>query len=122
MRSAMRPMRAASLMLAVTACAGSPVIVASPSACADLIPADWEKGVGQAEIPAPAPPKAATVGEQLAQAVDELKAWVGFGVEQGARIDQADGRTRDAIGIVRRCEARDATAVKRARPKFLGVF
>jgi hypothetical protein len=27
-----------------------------------------------------------------------------------------------AIGIVRRCEARDATAVHRARPKLFGVL
>lgn len=78
--------------------------------------------MGQADIPPPVTAKAVTVAEQLAQAIDELKAWVGFGVEQSARVDQADGRYRDAVGIVRRCEARDASAVKAARPKFLGVF
>lgn len=29
---------------------------------------------------------------------------------------------RSAIGIVERCEARDAAAVKKSRPRFLGVF
>jgi hypothetical protein len=32
----------------------------------------------------------------------------------------ANGRTKDAIGIVERCEARDAAAVKQAKRGFFG--
>ncbi len=49
--------------------------------------------------------------------------WIAFGDAQTAQLDKANGRTRDAIGIVTRCEARDRRAVDRARPrKFLGIF
>jgi hypothetical protein len=43
-----------------------------------------------------------------------------FGDAQTARLDQANGRTKDAITIVERCEDRDAKAVKRARRGFFG--
>ncbi len=124
MRSTMRLIPLASTLLAVTACASSPVIVADPSACADLVPADWAKGVPGAAPPASLPPvpAAATAAEQLAQAMIGLKSWTAFGVDQSNRLDQANGRTADAIGIIARCEARDAAAVRKARPKFLGMF
>lgn len=56
-------------------------------------------------------PDGGTVGE-----------WIAFADAQTGQLDKANGRTADAIGIVERCEARDAAAVKRARPKFLGIF
>ncbi|WP_447724656.1 hypothetical protein [Sphingomonas koreensis] len=48
--------------------------------------------------------------------------WISFGDAQTAQLDKANGRTADAIGIVERCEARDAAALKRTRPKLLGIF
>jgi hypothetical protein len=49
--------------------------------------------------------------------------WIAFGDAQTGKLDQANGRTSDAISIVERCEARDAAAVKRAtRRKVLGLF
>ena len=54
-------------------------------------------------IPAPLP-DGTTVGD-----------WVAFADAQTGKLDDANGRTRDAIGIVERCEARDVVAVKRAR-------
>lgn len=60
---------------------------------------------------APLPPQPASVGD-----------WVAFGDAQTGQLDKANGRIADAIGIVERCEARDAKAVKRARPKLLGLF
>jgi hypothetical protein len=48
--------------------------------------------------------------------------WISFADAQTGRLDQANGRTRDAIELVSRCEARDAAAVKSARPRFLGLF
>jgi hypothetical protein len=96
--------------------------VASPSACTELVPADWVKGVDHTPAPDPAPAKPADQAGVLAWTMDELKKWTGFGVSEANKVDQANGRTADAIGIVARCEARDAKAVKAARPKVLGIF
>jgi hypothetical protein len=48
--------------------------------------------------------------------------WIAFADAQTAQLDKANDRTRAAIGIVERCEERDAEAVKKARRKVLGVF
>lgn len=45
-----------------------------------------------------------------------------FGDAQTAQLDKANDRYVSGVGIVSRCEARDAAAVKRAKPKFLGIF
>lgn len=86
-------------MLALTGCAGGPPIVTmSGAGCAELLPAEWRSGV----VPAPLP-DGVTVGD-----------WIAFADAQTGKLDEANGRTRDAIGIVERCERRDADAVKRA--------
>lgn len=51
---------------------------------------------------------------------DTVGDWIVFGDAQTGKLDQANGRTKDAIGIVRRCEARDAAAVKHATRGFFG--
>ena len=92
-------------MPALAACAGGPPIVTiSGAGCAALLPAEWRSGV----IPA-ALPDGVTVGD-----------WIAFADAQTGKLDEANGRTRDAIGIVERCEARDADAVRRARRGWLG--
>jgi len=48
--------------------------------------------------------------------------WVAFGDAQTGQLDKANGRTTDALAIIGRCEARDLAAVKKARPKFFGLF
>jgi hypothetical protein len=45
---------------------------------------------------------------------------VSFGDQAIGKLDVANGRTRDAIDIVTKCEARDAAAVKRATRSWLG--
>ena len=76
-------------------------------ACSSLVPSDWKEGVPGAPLP-----DGNTVGD-----------WVAFADAQTGRLDVANGRTRDALGIVERCEARDAQALRQAtRRKFLGVF
>lgn len=60
---------------------------------------------------APLPDDGATVGD-----------WIAFGDAQTGQLDKANGRTADTIAIVSRCEARDAAAIRSARPKFLGIF
>jgi hypothetical protein len=74
------------------------------AACASLLPADWKAGVAPADLP-----DGNTVGD-----------WIAFGDAQTGKLDVANGRTRDAIGIVERCEARDAQAVKKAKQGFFG--
>jgi hypothetical protein len=41
--------------------------------------------------------------------------WISFADQQTGQLDKANDRTLSAIGIVERCEARDAAAVKAAR-------
>ena len=96
---------AMSLAPGLTACAGGPPIVtASAADCAALIPAEWKAGVAGAPLPA----ERSTIGE-----------WVAFADAQTGRLDQANGRTRDAIAIVERCEARERDALKKARRRRL---
>lgn len=109
----MRPVRTMLLipLLATQGCAlfagGRPIVTPSAAACSTLLPTEWTQGVAGADLP-----DGNTVGD-----------WIAFGDAQTARLDQANGRTRDAIGIVGRCEARDAAAVRQAtRRRFLGLF
>jgi hypothetical protein len=77
------------------------------AACSSLLPNEWRLGVAGADLPS-----GDTVGD-----------WVAFADAQTGKLDQANDRTRAAIGIVERCEKRDAEAVKSAtRRKFLGIF
>ncbi len=101
----MRALVLASILPGVGACVGGPPIVTTQSAaCSTLLPSEWKQGV------APAPlPDGDTVGD-----------WISFADAQTGKLDQANGRTRDAIGIVERCEERDAKAVKRATRGFFG--
>lgn len=80
--------------------------MSAQSACSSLLPADWAEGVEGAPLPA-----GMTVGD-----------WIAFADAQTGQLDKANDRYRAAVGIVGRCEARDAEAVKRSKPKFLGVF
>ena len=93
-------------MLGLEACAPAPAIMATPSACASLIPERWKTPVPGADLP-----EGNTVGD-----------WVAFGDAQTGRLEMANGRTADTIDLVTRCEARDADAVKKSRPRFLGIF
>lgn len=95
----------ASAMLACGACAAGPSIVTTQSAgCSALIPDSWKAGVA----PAPLPDG------------NEVGDWVAFADAQTGKLDQANSRTKDAIEITARCEARDAAAVKRATRGFFG--
>ena len=102
------PMRQLTLLCAMPAlvgCVGGPPIVTmSGAGCAALLPSEWRGGVIAAPLP-----DGDTVGD-----------WVAFADAQTGKLDEANGRTRDAIGIVERCESRDAEAVKKARRGWLG--
>ena len=79
-------------------------MTASGASCTTLLPSEWRKGVEGADLPT-----AGTVGD-----------WIAFGDVQTGKLDQANGRTVDAIGIVERCEARDKAAVTKATRGFFG--
>jgi hypothetical protein len=92
------------LSLVLVGCAGPPIVAASSASCSTLLPPDWKLGVAGAPLP-----DGNTVGD-----------WEVFADAQTGKLDQANGRTKDAIGIVERCEARDAAAVKKATRGFFG--
>lgn len=53
---------------------------------------------------------------------DDARPWQSGFIGQTGQLEIANARYVDGVGIVKRCEARDAAAVKRARPKILGIF
>lgn len=114
MRSTMRLAAIATLPLTVllAGCAAT-VIAPSASPCSDLLPGEWAKGVTPADLP---------VSAKLADGHDDARPWQKGFIEQTGVVEIANDRYGAALGIVRRCEARDAAAVRRARPKVLGVF
>lgn len=76
--------------------------MAAPSACSSLLPSEWREGVPGADLPT-----GSTVGD-----------WIAFGDAQTGQLDKANDRTRAAIGIVERCEERDAAAIRKARRRL----
>lgn len=109
-------------MTGCTVFGGKQRIVAADTPCSALVPETWLDGVDGAPEPAPAGPEPGTLQGKLDQAIAELKKWIGFAVDTDNRRVQANARTRDSVGIISRCENRDAAAVKAAQPKVLGVF
>ena len=87
------------IVLAVPGCVGAPPISAIPSACASLLPNEWRAPVPGAPLPQ---------GSSVAD-------WISFADQQTGQLDKANDRTLSAIGIIERCEARDADAVKAAQ-------
>jgi hypothetical protein len=92
--------------MTLAACVTSGPILATPGACSTLIPDSWRAGVEGADLP-----EGTTVGD-----------WIAFSDAQTGKLDVANGRTADSLAIIERCEARDRLAVKRSRPKFLGIL
>lgn len=95
----------AGIGLLIAGCS-APTVLSTPNSCASLLPTEWKQGVPGAELPT-----GDTVGD-----------WVAFADAQTGKLDQANGRTRDAIGIVERCEERDRLAVKRATRRWYQIF
>lgn len=95
----------AAASLALAACLTRPVVTTQQISCTALVPSDWKQGVMGIPLPG------------LDSAVGEL--WSALDAQTG-KLDQANGHTKDAIGIVERCEARDAAGVKRGSRGFFG--
>ena len=76
-------------------------------ACSALLPPDW----GTTGVPGAPLPAGETVGD-----------WIAFADAQTGQLDKANDRTRTAIGIVSRCEARDQAAYQSARKRWWQVW
>ena len=113
MRSRLLKLALMPMLLLVPGCVSSPPIIASKAACSTLVPETWRAGVGVGKIGAVEP---------TATDLERLKIWQQFAIDTVGRVITADSRTADTIGIIERCEARDAAAVRKARPRFLGIF
>jgi hypothetical protein len=119
-------------MLASTGCTvfggkQEALVVAANPDCAGLVPSRWRAGVSHTKDPTPAsaqpvkPANTASADQQIGYwrsmyelALGELKKWVGFGVSESQKVEDANGRTTDTLDIVSDCEKRAAAAVKRA--------
>ena len=76
-----------------------------------MLDGTWEEPVPDA----PAPREGTTP-------LDTIKSWIGFGGAQTAAKRTEFERAQAARQIIKRCEERDREAVKKARPKFLGIL
>jgi hypothetical protein len=94
-----------SVTLLLGACAG-PTVLSTPNSCATLLPQEWRQGVAGADLPN---------GDTVAD-------WIVFGDQQTGKLDIANDRTKSSIGIIERCEARDAAAVKRATRRWWQIL
>lgn len=69
------------------------VIPHDVGSCSALLPKDWDNGVPGADLP----PEQATIGD-----------WEKFGNSQTSALDTANDHYKQGVGIIRRCEERDA--------------
>lgn len=110
----MRSLIVIAAMLAVTACGPRPIVSTPPASCASIVPPSWAAGVDAEPIPV-TPDLTAYLNKPLTDAIAAYIAAPYAQAYAGAdmRLSQANGRTEDAIAIVRECER----AVNAARPK-----
>lgn len=92
--------------LALSGCVGAPPIVATPSACASLLPEAWRTPVPGAPLPLEG-----TAGD-----------WIAFGDAQTGQLDKANDRTLSSIAIVERCEQLNREAVASVRRPWWKIF
>lgn len=93
--------------LVLSGCAGGPPIVATPSACASLLPEAWRTPVPGAALPI----EGETVGD-----------WIAFADAQTGQLDKANDRTLSSIAIVERCEQLNRDAIASARRPWWKIF
>ncbi len=95
------------------------VIQSSASPCSDLLPSSWlDQKTGQGTVA----PAALPDSVKLPDGHDDARPWQKGFIEQTGQLETSNDRYGAAVGIVGRCEKRDAAAVKKARPKVLGIF
>lgn len=93
-------------MLVLSGCVGAPPIVATPSACASLLPDEWRVPVAGAPLPLEG-----TAGD-----------WIAFGDAQTGQLDKANDRTTSSITIVERCEQLNRDAIASAKRPWWKIF
>lgn len=94
------------IALAVSGCVTSGPIIAEAGNCSGYIPGAWREPVPGADLP-----ESNSVGD-----------WISFADREAAQLDKANGRMADTLHIVGECERRATAAVKRSRPRFLGIL
>lgn len=107
------PATAMLLPIALLAGCAATVVRGGASNCSDLLPAEWEKGVEPVEQP---------VSAKLPDGHDDARPWQAGFVGQTGQLEKANGRTSDAIGITRRCEARDRAADKASEKRWWQIW
>ena len=107
MRYAVKLTLLCATLLPVAACASSIQVLAPRDGCSTLIASRWAEPVPSAI---------------LQDSGDPALDWQLFGIGQTGQLKIANRDKADALETIRRCEARDAAAVKAARPKLLGIF
>jgi hypothetical protein len=115
-RTRYAPRLAATAMLlpiALLAGCAATVVQSGASRCSGLLPTEWDKGVAAADLPASA---------KLSDGHDDARPWQAGFVGQTGQLEIANSRYVDGLGIIRRCEDRDAAAVKAAGRKRFGLF
>lgn len=117
-------MLALPIALLATGCVTPTPIIADKAPCSELLPEAWAQPVPGAPAPAPVDRArfAAGLPGDVLHADALARGWMQFGIAQTAQLEKANGRNEDSRGIVERCEARDREAVRRSRPRFLGLF
>lgn len=71
--------------------------------CSALLPDDWFLGVTAADIPE---------ALMLADGHDDAAPWQKGWIDQTARLETANERYIAGVGIIRRCEERNAAALR----------
>lgn len=106
-----KPLLATAMTLLCAPLAGCVATAISPDAvrCSELLPNSWDKGVDSVDLPETA---------KLPDGHDDARPWQEGFVGQTGRLEMSNGRYQDGIGIVRRCEERNAAAVKKARRRI----
>ena len=101
-------------LLATAGCVTRPIVSTPPVACSAIVPQSWSAGVDAEPIPV-TPDLTLYLGKPLTDAVAAFIAAPYAQAYAGAdaRLVAANGRTKDAIGIVAQCEA----SVNQARIK-----
>lgn len=105
-------------------CVSTGPVITDKAPCSTLIASSLRDDVPGARL-APTPPKPAEPRNTEAYTgwlEDMLTVWQGFALGQTAALKQANEEKSVVIETQEDCEARDAAAIERARPKFLGVF
>jgi hypothetical protein len=80
----------------------APAVFLTANTCSELVPEDWSgKGISSASLP----PE------------DTVGAWIAFADAQTGQLDKANAQTRDAMAIVKKCEALQQKAADALKPK-----